>query len=216
MMSQLCQRLKLGDRIASFGYPDIIGDITQYTSRTPAYRPESHAICKRHRLAEHLIPDAHSFFEIMGAKLDVYDIVKERGCEILCDLNEKYQSHAWNYDFVLDVGTAEHCFNIGQAITNMAETVKVGGFILHENPFNWGNHGFYNLNPTFFTDFYEQNGFKVLECVVVGEDWIARPPRAKRFRLKRDSEATIFTISERVELVGFKWPTQDKYKKLLG
>ena len=216
MMAQLCQRLVPGARIASFGYPDIIGDVTRYIGdKAVTYRPDSEAICKRHGLKQHPIPDAHSFFEALGAKLDVFDIVKERGCEIPIDLNEPVCGDYRDYDYALDVGTAEHCFNIAQAMINMADMVKKDGLIFHENPFNWPNHGFYNLNPTFFTDFYEHNGFEIVECFLSGTGWLANPPRTKRFKFA-EREATIFTVAKRCEIKPFKWPTQTKYKQLLG
>ena len=139
--------LKTGRRVASMGYPDIIAPMElvekimgdEFPKLT--YRQDSEAICKRHGIAQREIPDAHSFFKAMGCALDVYDIVKERGCEILCDLNHPIVPRG-TYDIVLDVGTAEHCFNIGQAIVNMADIVRKDGYIIHVNPFNCGNHGF--------------------------------------------------------------------------
>src|SRR5690349_3552730 len=148
--------LKPGMKVASFGYPDIIARVEMVGLEI---RKDSEEICKRHGLEQHDVPDAHSYFRKLGGSLDVYDVVKERGCEIYCDLNsrEPFASQGM-HDIVLDVGTSEHCFNIGQALINMAHMVKEGGWIIHENPSNWGNHGFYNLNPTLFVDFYEQNG----------------------------------------------------------
>lgn len=210
--------VKPGMRVASFGYPDIISLTFPVEVE---FRPDSEAICKRHGLPNRPIPDAHSYFKLLGAELDVYDVVKERGCEILCDLNqianrlvlmEKYlQSH----DIVLDVGTAEHCFNIGQALINMAGAVKEGGYIIHENPANWGNHGFYNLNPTLFYDFYTQNGFRVEELKMVTRDGrSAQVPYTKRFKFA-DEEANVFCVAKRVKVQSFTYPVQTKYKGLI-
>ena len=80
--------------------------------------------------------------ETIGIELDVYDITTERGFEIKTDLNFPLILEK-SYDIVIDIGTLEHCFNIGQALMNMASLVGEKGFILHENPYNWGNHGFY-------------------------------------------------------------------------
>ena len=316
--------LKTGRRVASMGYPDIIAPMElvekimgdEFPKLT--YRQDSEAICKRHGLAKRDIPDAHSFFKVMGCALDVYDIVKERGCEILCDLNhpirgqvcysgtyekdhlqqmraaeqqvpteilqgvprEAYAGNASNacrtiprgtsevdmsvireclsgtgetctapmrdlwlqgreaprglyeatrgqvampemphvasfpleyYDIVLDVGTAEHCFNIGQAIVNMADMVRKDGYIIHENPANWGNHGFYNLNPTFYADFYSANGFELTECFLTRRDGGGlRVPLTGRFKFPPE-EVNIFAMAQRKTIQKLVWPTQTKY-----
>ena len=211
--------LKPGMRVASMGYPDLIAPremilpLLGDQAVNLLYREDSAAICKRHGIREGCqIPDAESFFFRMGCKLDVYDIVQERGCEILCDLNKPiYLPHVPVYDIVLDVGTAEHCFNIAQAMMNMAALVKVGGYIIHENPFNCSNHGFYNLNPTFYVDFYKANGFEVIECCLATRDGrTANVPHGKRFKFLTE-EANAFCIAQRLRVQAFVHPVQAKY-----
>ena len=208
--------LKSGRRVASMGYPDIIAPMEmvekvmgdEFPKLT--YRPDSEAICKRHGIAKRDIPDAHSFFKAMGCALDVYDIVKERGCEILCDLNHPIVSRG-SYDIVLDVGTAEHCFNIGQAIVNMADMVRKDGYIIHENPFNCGNHGFYNLNPTWYHDFYTTNGFDLLACALVDRHGAsARVSYTKRFKFT-EVEVNTFAMAQRKTIKTLAFPMQTKY-----
>ena len=210
--STLNDILRPGMRIASFGYPDIIAPLEDIQGLE--YRKDSEAICKRHGLSPRRIPDAHSLFKLRGCELDVYDVVNERGCEIICDLNIP-QLPVKKYDIVLDVGTAEHCFNISQALFNMASVVKVGGYIIHENPANCLNHGFYSLNPTLFADFYEANGFKVLECCLATRDGSRyRVPHTKRFRFT-EHEANVFCLAQRLEIRPFVMPVQSKYANLI-
>lgn len=210
----LSRILKPGMRVASMGYPDLIAPLFLGEVDGLKYREDSEAICKRHGLPLRKIPDAQSYFALKDCKLDVYDVVQERGCEILCDLNMQIR-HETSYDIVLDVGTTEHCFNVAQAIMNMAGFVRIGGYILHENPFNWGNHGFYNLNPTFFVDFYEANGFKMLECKLANKkgDYINVPP-GNRFRYT-ESEMNVFAMAQRVTIQPFVYPVQRKYAHLI-
>ena len=211
--------LKPGMRIASLGYPDIIADIADIPGLE--YRADSDAICRRHSLPLHRIPDAQSYFSLLGCKLDVYDIVQERGCEIEIDLNYPVPMMGWTgrhgiYDVVLDVGTAEHCFNIAQAMMNMALLVKVGGYIIHENPFLMGNHGFYSLNPTFYHDFYESNGFKLMDCKLVTRDGrAAKISPTGRFKYE-GSECNIFAMAQRIEIREFVYPVQTKYARLIS
>jgi hypothetical protein len=200
-------------RVASMGYPDIIAQVPAMDGLV--YREDSDAICKRHGIPKRPIPDAHSYFGLHGCKLDVYDIVRERGCEIILDLNGRVDPilKAWGYDIVLDVGTLEHCFNIGQAIVNMAGMVKHGGHIIHENPFNWGNHGFYGLQPTFYADFYKANGFEVVELCLATRDGLKAPaPHGERFRFT-EAEVNAFCVARRVAMQSFTWPVQHKYAK---
>ena len=217
MTVELCNRIKPGANVASFGYPDITASPAVISSalsgRVPAFRKDSAAVCERHGLEPRDIPDAHSFCEALGARLDVYDVVREHGCETLIDLNHEAVLPC-TYDFALDVGTLEHCFNIAQAAFNMASCVKLGGFIIHENPFNWGNHGFYGFNPTWYEDFYSQNGFKIVTCKLVGRDGrVADVPTTKRFRFV-EFEANVLAVAERLEKKDFVVPIQSKYKHL--
>lgn len=217
----LVRLLKPRMKIASFGYPDIIAPVTSMDFKIDwnelKIREDSEVICKRHGIQKKGIPDAHSFFGLLGCTLDVFDVTNERGCEIYRDLNllgqEPFKSPS--YDIVLDVGTAEHCFQIGQALINMAEMVKAGGWIIHENPANWGNHGFYNLNPTLFADFYDQNGFRVDELKLVSRDGrYVIPHPVHRFRYPNE-EVNIFCIAQRIQEQILVYPIQTKYKSLI-
>lgn len=218
MTMELLKRLKAGARIASMGYPDMIAPLDyleEYADlRSIDYRKDSPTICRRHGIAFRGIPDAHSFFGAIGAKLDVYDVVKERGCEIIFDLNYPLPFEE-RYDFVLDVGTLEHCFNIGQAALNMAGLLKDGGIILHENPFNWGNHGFYGLNPTWYADFYGQPGFRLLDCKMLTRDGrVGEAPLTKRF-VYTETEVNVFAVAERTKTMPIAWSVQTKYASLI-
>lgn len=213
--------LKPGDLVASMGYPDAVAPLELFRKILgPKYenlqwRPDAEEICRRHGLAMREIPDAESFFELMGACLDVYDIVAERGCEIPVDLNQSMATTR-DYDIVLDVGTAEHCFNIAQALINMAGLVKVGGLIIHENPFNTPNHGFYGLNPTLYADFYSANGFVLEECLFVDRQGMcSKVPPTKRFKFTKNDEVNVLAMARRVEKRPFVYPVQTKYKHLI-
>ena len=222
--SKLFPMIRPGHRVAAMGYPDMIAPPAMFAGLDITYREDSEAICKRHGLPRREIPDARSVFKAMGAELDVFDIVQERGDEILCDLNEVGFGISYTrggtsqcYDFVLDVGTLEHCFNIGQAAMNMAGLLVPDGVIFHGNPHNSGNHGFYGIQPTWYADFYGQDGFKLLYCVLQrrGTDEELEPPLTGRFSLG-EPEVNIFTAARRTAILPINWPTQTKYKKLIG
>ncbi len=210
MLKELCERLTPGARVASMGYPDILSPAPAVQKLLGSafdrleYRSDSARICDRHGLRQVQIPDSDSFFTLLGVELKVFDIVQDRGNEIICDLNYPVdESLLASFDFVIDVGTLEHCFNIAQAAINMAGLLREGGIILHENPFNWMNHGFYGLNPTWYADFYEQNGFKILSCIARtrnGEN--AEVKMYERFKLM-DKEYNLFVVAQRIKMQQF-------------
>lgn len=141
-----------GASILCLGFPDIVANNLPYKPTKFRDRDERHGGGK--------MPDTHEFFEILGAKSVRYiDMAVFEGSEDVIDLN--YPHELGEYDLVIDPGTLEHCFNIGVAFINAASCVKVGGAIAHSNPMNMVNHGFYNLNPGTYHDFYGQNGFSV-------------------------------------------------------
>lgn len=224
-MQELCKRLKPGARIASMGYPDLIAPHKELEAILGAkfyslkYRDDSAAIEKWHG-ATQKVPTAESFFSLMDCTLDVFDVVEHRGGEIIFDLNgtqnDKVRALYARYDFVIDVGTMEHCFNIGVAACNMAGLLRKGGIILHENPHNWGNHGFYGIQPTFYADFYGQQGFKLLECWLVprGREPVKNIERKKRFAYQ-GPEANMIAIAERTEVLPVQFVVQGKYKNMI-
>lgn len=220
--TMLGQAIKPGAKVASMGYPDLIAPLDLFEEilglRYPAlhYRVDSDRICKWHGLPQRRIPDAGSFFELLGATLDVYDIVETRGGEIIRDLNHPIPERE-RYDFVLDVGTIEHCFNIGQAALNMAGLLKEGGIIFHGNPHNSGNHGFYGLQPTWYADFYGQEGFTLLFCKLMrkGSDEPLDVPATGRFSCGAP-EVNIFAGAKRESIKPIGFPVQTKYKNMIG
>lgn len=213
--------LKDGMKIASMGYPDIVASESAVErwldGRKCEYRDDAAKICKWHGMPIQRIPEAKSFFEAFGVTLDVFDLYQTRGDEILCDLNEPIDnSMQGKYDFVLDVGTLEHCFNIAQAARNMAGLLNKGGIILHSNPFSMGNHGFYGLNPTWFHDFYNQDGLELIWCFLMekGSNQAIQVPMTKRFDCQTDKELNIFAAARRTEIQTILYPQQTKYVAL--
>lgn len=213
-------------RAISFGYPDILASEDQLfelfgdeVSRELRFRPDSESILKWHSataLADRIVESRH-FFSLIGYDLTIADIAIVRGDELLVDLNEPLQPNltAHSFDLVIDGGTAEHCFNIGQAFKNMAELVKVGGCILHINPASMFNHGFYNLNPTLYSDFYAENGFRLLflkaAANMVFAPQLIDVPTVKRIR-ELPINASILCAAQRDLQQPVRWPMQAKYR----
>lgn len=70
------------------------------------------------------------------------------------------------YHVVSDLGTAEHVFNIAQVFKTVHDYTLPGGMMIHGLPFTgWFDHGFYNLQPTFFWDLAQSNSYTVMAHV---------------------------------------------------
>jgi len=214
-----------GGRACAAGYPDLLVPAQQMSAVLGAeraarltVRADSRKIAAWHGLEKVLdrVFDSHSVFRELGYQLDVIDIYAARGGEIIVDLNQPLPADfLLRYDLIIDPGTCEHCFNIGQAAINLAGMMKQGGFLVQVMPLNMLNHGFYNINPTWFHDFYPANGFQIqfLRGVsnIVWDPQVFDLPAFDRFR-EVPPDSLIIAVVKRQEISPFKLPTQHKYQ----
>lgn len=160
--------------------------------------------------------DAMALFEALNVKAEVIDIVAARGMERIVDLNTPLPADLEaRFDFDIDTGTCEHCFNVAQAFSNACAAVAVGGYLVHAAPLTRMNHGFWNFSPTVYPDFLLDNGFKILfmsgmTCDLVKVFGPFEVPPFARFAAPAD--AGIFVVAERLEQRAFTWPVQRKYR----
>lgn len=115
---------------------------------------------------------ARTFFEFLGIpKSQYYDIDKFEFDKpvILHDLQKPLDEHYHNFfNFILDIGTMEHIFDVKAVMSNIVNAAKIGGYVLQMLPMqNFINHGFYQFSPTLFYDFYTANGFEIVESYVI-------------------------------------------------
>lgn len=69
---------------------------------------------------------------------------------------------------VYNFGTMEHIFHVPNFLANVFHLLAPGGVVLHSAPSsNLVEHGFYQLSPTLFYDYYTANRFDILECTIV-------------------------------------------------
>ncbi len=67
------------------------------------------------------------------------------------------------FDITINLGTAEHIFNIGQFFATVHELTAPGGLMIHGLPFTgWIDHGFYNFQPTFIWDLAAHTEYDLL------------------------------------------------------
>ena len=169
-------------RALSLGYPDLhVGPeaaealLGKEIASSLPIRADSEEVLRNHGFDLPGIYESVALFEALGATLDTADIQAHTGSEIIIDLNVPLpDAFVGAYDLVIDPGTLEHCFNVGQAVLDIARMVTMGGFVYHANPCYFINHGYHNLSPLFYPDFYAVNGFTIRRQVLPhpdGGDW---------------------------------------------
>ena len=219
-------------KVISMGYPDILMDIKEIGLEGLEPHPESESIQKYHGKSGIVIPSTESFFKVLGCEFTCLDIKQWRGNEFIGDLNDEIvylkgfdkdeneiykTSVELHFDILLDLGTTEHCFNVGQVMSNYVNLLEVGGYAIHWNPHYMPNHGFYNFSPTFFMDFYGANGYELYAPLVFEKQFEPKGVMVEpygRYNLP-SVNSSMFNVAKKLENVKeITWPTQTKYKNL--
>ena len=200
-------------RVLSLGYLDVISpleDVAEHFPDADLSDPQFNEDSQKWHGLKFTPPDSRWLMPRLGVTtLDVLDITKWRGDELVGDLNRPMTLDP--YDLVIDHGTIEHCMNIGQALMNVAGFVKKDGIVFHGPPMSMLNHGFYNVSPTLFYDFYVRNGWKMeAMCGVTKTGWFD-VPRTDRFLCPQ--EASVVCIARRLTDAPMRWQMQTKYVK---
>ncbi len=69
------------------------------------------------------------------------------------------------YSVVMNLGTAEHVFNVYQVFKSIHDYTLPGGLMMLAFPFSgWVDHGFYNFQSTFYWDLAAANGYTMTLC----------------------------------------------------
>jgi hypothetical protein len=207
-------------RAASAGYPDLLIPeslafqfLGEKLNDVPV-REDSQKIAQWHGVNFPNIYESKAFLKAMDYDMDVFDIKEIRGGEIVVDLNyQLHYSFAEQYDLVIDSGTCEHCFHIGQAAMNLAGLLKEGGHIIQGLPLNAYNHGFYSVSPTWVRDFYGDNGFEVKECFGLQNGTYKTFPLKSTERVQGLPENSFMIVmAQRTKVQPLTVPTQWKYR----
>jgi hypothetical protein len=201
----LARRLP-GKRVLSLGYPDLVIRAEEL-ERLLGVAVTRFTDFGRWHGVDFPLPETAAVFDAVGARLECVDIRPSRGIERVVDLN--HPCDLGGHDLVIDAGTVEHCFNIGQAILNAAGAVVVGGSIFHAPPMTMLNHGFYNLSPTLLHDFYTQNGWQLEQLVGATREGTFEVPATERFVGR--PEALLYCLASRRTAGVLRFPTQTKY-----
>ena len=203
------------------GYPDLLVSANEIdflfgggTAQDLTIRRDSKKIAQWHGYSGvEEIFDTHSLWKKLRINPTTIDIQKARGCEQLVDLNYPIPAHLkCRFDLVIDTGTLEHCFNVGQAMINLFESLKVGGVAIHAFPLNRYNHGFWSANPTLYHDFCADNDLSIQWFRgVTLDNKIFELPAYQRFKDIPENTAIIACIRRDAESE-LVFPIQHKYR----
>lgn len=156
-----------------------------------------------------------------GKPCQVMDNSAYEGAEVIHDLNEPLPPELiGRFDTVIDIGTLEHVFNIGEAMKSMANMVRRGGQFLCLNVAdNHLGHGFWQFGPeVFFRTFCPAHGYepRMADLYARGEFQPLRDPEQAGMRLPLKTPGyTYITFAARkvADLPVFAqgWPVQADY-----
>jgi hypothetical protein len=226
LLLKLAAQTRSKKRLICFGYPDMLVTNAQLAKLCGSdihnrvqFREDSDSILRWHNLAGQIerVVETKNLFSALGIDADFLDIHASRGVEIVGDLNEPVQAElVGRYDLVYDGGTMEHCFNVGQVMRNIIALGKVGAYIVHINPINYYNHGFFNFSPTFYYDFYSQSGNRVVSDFygvygpVLNSQMITLPPLQGFSSVPE--RMTVMMAAQKLVDKEPSWPLQSKYR----
>lgn len=215
-------------RALGLGFPDLLATDAQIdavfgagTAAGLPILPQSQEVIRYHGAGKVLphVRDSAALLSAMGIGLEVVDIAVIRGGERIVDLNHPLPPDlAEAYDLVIDTGTLEHCFNVGQAMVNVASALRRGGYLVHAAPMNLYNHGFWNFSPTVYFDFFGDNGYEIEYFQAMSGHVLAgmRPvPTHPHLTFHEAPPRTaIHMLARRTEVRPIVYPVQRKYRAM--
>ncbi|MGA2392705.1 MAG: hypothetical protein ABSH03_05035 [Candidatus Lustribacter sp.] len=110
------------------------------------------------------------FFALLGlGNATVLDVSDYEGADVIVDLNVPVPADLRaRFGLILDGGTMEHVFDIRQGMANTVDMLRTGGTAVHITPSNnYFNHGFVQVSPTLYYDYYRANGFDDVHGTVI-------------------------------------------------
>ena len=127
------------------------------------------------------------------------------GASIIHDMNKPLENLNEKFDTIIDFGTSEHIFNVGQNLNNICNLCKVNGMIIHSLPANNNcGHGFWQFSPELFFSLYsENNGFSETEVLIFNthnkyEWWKVKKQKVGE-RLEISSDVPLYVVVKTVK-----------------
>ncbi|MDQ2066589.1 class I SAM-dependent methyltransferase [Xinfangfangia sp. CPCC 101601] len=102
--------------------------------------------------------------------IEAMDFTDAEGAQHVHDLNHPAPAHLHEqFDIVIDGGTTEHIFHIGQALDSCHAMLKPGGlFLSYVSADGWFGHGFFQTGPDVpWRYWHHARGYEMLEVSLV-------------------------------------------------
>ena len=109
------------------------------------------------------IDDMQLFSALGFESLEAMDYSDYEGADFIYDLNSSDipAGYLERYDYIIDGGTLEHVFNLPNALKAVFQMLKIGGTFFFDQPVFFGiNHGFYNISPCLYYEYFLVNRWK--------------------------------------------------------
>lgn len=205
---------------------------------------EAELIDDQARFGEEELNDSVKFFKAWGFKeVHALDVSDYENADIIFNLNDDLPNNLHEkFDVVYDGGVIEHVFDVGKALRSMCQMVSGGGIILNLNPIaNYLHNVFWNISPELFIEFYQANGYKILESSIItflsetndNRPWSERPviwsPDVRLqsmvhplrtgeyvrslYRLSSNPHPHTFIVARKTNSEEFKLPIPSGYRK---
>lgn len=166
LLREWVERHGLGGRIATLGVPALHFTAADFARAAGEATPGEVVSASR-------MPVAELYARLGFTRAAFIDISDHEGADILFDLGraELPAEFEGAFDTVFDCGTLEHVFHLPHALHNVVAMAAPGGHVLHLVLMaNGVDHGFYQLSPTLFFDWFDAAGLQVLEAAALTFD----------------------------------------------
>lgn len=114
---------------------------------------------------------SETFFKAIGyPPIEALDFTDSEGAQHIHDLNHPCPDHLkGQFDIVIDGGTTEHIFHIGNALDMCHKLLAPGGLMLsYVSADGWFGHGFFQTGPDVpWRYWHHARGYEMLEVSIV-------------------------------------------------
>lgn len=152
--------LLIGRSTVCINYPSIQNLFKKFSLSPPNNNLKTKIT--KHQIDEYGVNDVELFHCLSNEieKIDVLDISKYEGAEVICDLNYPVSSELiGKYDFIYDSSVLDNLFNPAEAIKNFSKILKPKGRYFGINVSSYYPGAMVSCHPEWFYSFFAINNF---------------------------------------------------------
>ncbi|MBU1040871.1 MAG: class I SAM-dependent methyltransferase [Proteobacteria bacterium] len=162
-----------------------------------------------------------TFFGALGVDAYSSDANDYENADYIIDLNSSNNDQIpEQFDVIYNGGTIEHVFNPVNAFATVHHLLKNGGIIIHLAPTNgFVDHGFYQFSPCLLKEYYQANGYQILEMkyIFVNSDGWYIFEHISKLPFSLFQGALLYFVARKMkDSTSNTTPTQELYQHLWG